>query len=195
MSDTPSRPASTPPVAEEAPLKQDFVRQIVRDDIASGKHTAIRTRFPPEPNGYLHIGHAKAICLDFGVAQDYGGITYLRYDDTNPVTEDPEYVEAIERDVRWLGFEWEEVRHASDYFGQLYDFAVRLIERGEAYVDASSEEEIRAMRGTVTEPGTPSPYRDRSVEENLDLFARMRDGEFGPGEMVLRAKIDMSHPT
>ena len=193
-SDTASPAAARIPADADRRVAPNFITEIIDRDLREGYVDRVVTRFPPEPNGYLHIGHAKAICLDFGVAQDYGGITYLRYDDTNPVTEDPEYVEAIERDVRWLGFEWEEVRHASDYFGQLYDFAVRLIERGEAYVDASSEEEIRAMRGTVTEPGTPSPYRDRSVEENLDLFARMRDGEFGPGEMVLRAKIDMSHP-
>jgi len=173
-------------------VSPNFITDIIDRDIASGAVGKVVTRFPPEPNGYLHIGHAKAICLDFGIARDYGGITFLRYDDTNPVTEDPEYVAAIERDVRWLGFEWHEVRHASDYFGQLYDFAVRLIESGDAYVDSLDEEQIRDYRGTVTEPGRNSPFRDRSVEENLDLFSRMRDGEFGPGEHVLRAKIDMS---
>ncbi len=178
----------------ERTVTPNFITEIIDRDLRQGRVDEVVTRFPPEPNGYLHIGHAKAICLDFGVAEDYGGHAFLRFDDTNPATEDPEYVEAIERDVRWLGFEWKEVRHASDYFGQLYDMAVKLIERGEAYVDASTEDEIREQRGTVTEAGTESPYRERSVAENLDLFARMRDGEFAPGEMVLRAKIDMSHP-
>ncbi len=177
---------------DERTVSPNFITDIIDRDIESGAVSQVVTRFPPEPNGYLHIGHAKAICLDFGIARDYGGITFLRYDDTNPVTEDPEYVAAIERDVRWLGFEWHDVRHASDYFGQLYDFAVRLIESGDAYVDSLDEDQIRDYRGTVTEPGRNSPFRGRSVEENLDLFSRMRDGEFGPGEHVLRAKIDMS---
>jgi len=184
----------TPPADDERQVSSNFITDIIDEDLQKGRVDKVVTRFPPEPNGYLHIGHAKAICLSFGVAQDYGGETYLRFDDTNPVTEDPEYVEAIKEDVRWLGFEWKEVRHASDYFGRLYDMAVELIKMGDAYVDSSSEEEIREQRGTVTEPGTNSPYRDRSVEENLDLFARMRDGEFGPGEVVLRAKIDMADP-
>ena len=153
------------------------------------------TRFPPEPNGLLHIGHAKSICLNFGLAKKYGGKTNLRYDDTNPETEKTDYVEAIRNDVRWLGFDWEEREfYASDYFEQLYDFAVQLIKTGNAYVDDSSAEEMRAMRGTPTVPGTPSPWRDRSMEENLDLFERMKNGEFEEGSHVLRAKIDMASP-
>lgn len=185
---TPATPADG-----ERRVSPNFITDIIDSDLSQGVVDQVVTRFPPEPNGYLHIGHAKAICLSFGVAKDYGGVTFLRFDDTNPVTEDPEYVEAIKEDVKWLGFEWEDVRHASDYFGQLYDMAVRLIKMGDAFVDSSTEEQIREQRGTVTEPGTNSPYRDRSVEENLDLFARMREGEFGPGEVVLRAKIDMTH--
>jgi glutaminyl-tRNA synthetase len=175
---------------------RDFIRQIIADDIASGKHDgAVVTRFPPEPNGFLHIGHAKSICLNFGVATENDGKTFLRFDDTNPGKESEEYVEAIKADVRWLGFDWEDrLTHASDYFDQLYDSAVRLIEMGSAYVDSLSADEIRAHRGTLTEPGQNSPYRDRSVEENLDLFRRMRDGEFDDGEHVLRAKIDMASP-
>jgi len=162
-------------------------------DLKEGRHTEVVTRFPPEPNGYLHIGHAKSICLNFGLAQQYNGRCHLRYDDTNPITESIEYVEAIARDVQWLGFDWgEHCYFASDYFEQMYDFAVELIKKGLAYVDHQSLEEIRANRGTVNEPGTPSPYRDRSVEENLDLFARMRAGEFEDGACVLRGKIDMS---
>ncbi len=184
--------SSAPAVAGGRSVAPNFVTDIIDRDIASGAVQRVVTRFPPEPNGYLHIGHAKAICLDFGVASDYGGITYLRFDDTNPVTEDPEYVEAIQRDVRWLGFEWHEVRHASDYFAELHDFALRLIESGAAYVDSLTEEQIREYRGSVTEPGRPSPFRDRGVAENLELFARMRAGEFRPGEHVLRAKIDMA---
>lgn len=171
----------------------DFIRTIVEEDLESGKYGGrVATRFPPEPNGYLHIGHAKSICLNFGVALEYGGICNLRYDDTNPTKEDTEYVEAIERDVRWLGFEWDGLYHASDYFQALYDHAVTLINAGKAYVDSLSAEEIRQYRGTLTEPGKNSPYRDRSVEENLDLFRRMKDGEFEEGAHVLRAKIDMS---
>jgi glutaminyl-tRNA synthetase len=175
---------------------RDFIRQIIADDIASGKHGgAVVTRFPPEPNGFLHIGHAKSICLNFGVASENAGKTFLRFDDTNPGKESEEYVEAIKADVRWLGFDWEDrLTHASDYFDQLYDSAVRLIDMGSAYVDSLSADEIRAYRGTLTEPGKNSPYRDRSVEENLDLFRRMRDGEFADGEHVLRAKIDMASP-
>ena len=175
---------------------KDFIRQIISDDIASGKHDgAVVTRFPPEPNGYLHIGHAKSICLNFGVAAENGGKTFLRFDDTNPGKESEEYVRAIKDDVHWLGFDWEDrLTHASDYFEQLYDAAIRLIEMGKAYVDSLSAEEIREYRGTLTEPGRNSPYRDRSVEENLDLFKRMQAGEFADGEHVLRAKIDMTSP-
>ncbi len=174
---------------------RDFIRQIIYDDLESGKHSEIVTRFPPEPNGYLHIGHVMAICLDFGVAEETGGRTFLRLDDTNPGKESPEYVQAIKDDVHWLGFDWEDrLTHASDYFEKLKNAAVRLIELGVAYVDSLSAEEIREHRGTLTEPGTNSPYRDRSVEENLDLFRRMYEGEFGDGEHVLRAKIDMASP-
>ena len=174
----------------------DFIRQIIADDQVSGKHGGeVVTRFPPEPNGFLHVGHAKSICLNFGVAAENGGRTYLRFDDTNPGKESEEYVEAIKNDVRWLGFDWEErLTHASDYFGRLYESAIQLVEMGKAYVDSLSAEEIREYRGTLTEPGRNSPYRDRSIEENLDLFRRMRDGEFADGEHVLRAKIDMASP-
>jgi glutaminyl-tRNA synthetase len=172
---------------------QDFIRDIVRDDLASGRHKTVVTRFPPEPNGYLHIGHAKSICLNFGIAQEFGGRCHLRFDDTNPTKEEQEYIDAIERDVRWLGFDWgEHLYHASDYFETLYAWAEHLIEAGKAYVDDQSQEEMRANRGTLTEPGKNSPYRDRSVEENLDLFRRMRAGEFPNGARVLRAKIDMA---
>ena len=173
----------------------DFVRTIVRDDLRAGKYDRIVTRFPPEPNGFLHIGHAKAICVDFGIAAEFGGHCNLRFDDTNPATEDPRYVEAIKADVRWLGFDWgEHEYYASDYFERLYEWAIVLIRKGKAYVDDLTEEEIRTYRGTVTEPGRASPYRDRPVEENLDLFARMRAGEFPDGAKVLRARADMSHP-
>ena len=172
-----------------------FIRQIIDEHLKNGVWDHVATRFPPEPNGYLHIGHAKSICLNFGLAQEYGGTTNLRFDDTNPVKEDVEYVESIKEDVRWLGFDWGDRRFfASDYFEKLYGYAVKLIEMGKAYVDSSTAEEIRAMRGTLTEPGTESPYRERSVEENLDLFQRMRAGEFKDGEHVLRAKISMSAP-
>ena len=174
------------------PARHDFIRQIVRDDLASGKHSAIRTRFPPEPNGYLHIGHAKAICLDFGIAEEFGGRCNLRFDDTNPAKEDPEYVAAIQEDVRWLGFDWASLRHASDYFEVFYLAAEKLIRQGDAYVDDLTADEIREYRGTLTEPGRNSPYRDRGVEENLDLFRRMRAGEFADGARTLRAKIDMA---
>jgi len=190
MSENTPAAAATP---ETAPAeKRDFIRQIVREDLASGKHTAIKTRFPPEPNGYLHIGHAKSICLNFGIAGEFGGVCNLRFDDTNPAKEDPEYVAAIQDDVRWLGFEWHELRHASDYFEAYYLGAQKLIREGKAYVCDLSAEEVRAYRGTLTEPGRPSPYRERSVEENLDLFARMRAGEFADGARTLRAKIDMA---
>ncbi len=184
-------PAS-PETAVESPEKRDFIRQIVREDLASGKHQAIKTRFPPEPNGYLHIGHAKSICLNFGLAGEFNGVCNLRFDDTNPAKEDPEYVAAIQDDVRWLGFEWNELRHASDYFQAYYLAAQKLIRDGKAYVCDLSAEEVRAYRGTLTEPGRPSPYRERSVEENLDLFARMRAGEFPDGARTVRAKIDMA---
>ncbi|MDH1487514.1 glutamine--tRNA ligase/YqeY domain fusion protein, partial [Stenotrophomonas sp. GD03712] len=185
---TPASP-ETPADSHE---KRDFIRQIVREDLASGKHQAIKTRFPPEPNGYLHIGHAKSICLNFGIAGEFSGVCNLRFDDTNPAKEDPEYVAAIQDDVRWLGFEWNELRHASDYFQTYYLAAEKLIEQGKAYVCDLSAEEVRAYRGTLTEPGRPSPWRDRSVEENLDLFRRMRAGEFPDGARTLRAKIDMA---
>ncbi|RRN56412.1 glutamine--tRNA ligase/YqeY domain fusion protein [Pseudoxanthomonas sp. SGNA-20] len=183
---------ATTPATEAVPEKRDFIRQIVREDLASGKHTAIKTRFPPEPNGYLHIGHAKAICLDFGIAAEFGGRCNLRFDDTNPAKEDPEFVRAIQDDVRWLGFEWASLRHASDYFEVYYLAAEKLIKDGKAYVCDLSPEEVRAYRGTLTEPGRESPYRNRSVEENLDLFRRMRAGEFPDGSRTLRARIDMA---
>src|SRR5215813_4445669 len=173
----------------------DFIRAIVAEDRLSGKHGGrVGTRFPPEPNGYLHIGHAKSICLNFGIAEEHGGICNLRFDDTNPTKEDVEYVDAIKEDVAWLGFRWNAELYASDYFERLYQFAVELIRKGLAYVDSLSADEIRAHRGTLTEPGRNSPYRDRSVAENLDLFARMRAGEFPDGAHVLRAKIDMASP-
>jgi len=174
---------------------RDFIRKIIYDDLESGKHTGIVTRFPPEPNGYLHIGHVMAICLDFGVAAETGGKTFLRLDDTNPGKESPEFVQAIKDDVHWLGFDWgDRLTHASDYFDHLHESAIRLIEMGAAYVDSLSAEAIREHRGTLTKPGTNSPFRDRSVEENLDLFSRMYAGEFADGEHVLRAKIDMASP-
>ena len=173
----------------------DFIRTIVRDDLANGKHPEVVTRFPPEPNGFLHIGHAKSICLNFGVAREFGGQCNLRFDDTDPAKEDTLYVEAIKDNIRWLGFDWGEgLYNASDYFEELYRFAVQLIERGGAYICSLSEAEIRETRGTVTEPGRESPYRSRGVDENLDLFARMRNGEFPDGAHVLRARIDMAAP-
>lgn len=171
----------------------NFLEEIIEEDLRSGKHKSIVTRFPPEPNGYLHIGHATSICLNFGLTKKYGGYTNLRFDDTNPSTEDTEYVESIKDDVRWLGFEWKHELYASDYFEQLYEFAIQLINKGLAYVDDSTSEEIAALKGTPTEPGKESPYRNRSVEENLDLFQRMRNGEFPDGSRTLRAKIDMAH--
>ncbi len=172
----------------------NFLEEIVENGLNEGKYTSIQTRFPPEPNGYLHIGHAKSICINFGLAKKYGGKTNLRFDDTNPVKEDTEYVDSIQEDIHWLGFDWAEKHYASDYFDQLYEWACLLIKKGLAYVDDQTLDEIRAGRGTVTTPGTDSPYRNRSVEENLDLFQRMRAGEFPDGSKVLRAKISMSHP-
>ena len=172
----------------------NFLEEIIEDDLKNGVHKSILTRFPPEPNGYLHIGHAKSICLNFGLGLKYGGKTNLRFDDTNPVKEDTEYVDSIMEDIKWLGFQWAGVHYTSDYFDQLYEWAVVLIKKGLAYVDDQTLDEIRANRGTVTQPGTNSPWRDRSVEENLDLFERMKAGEFADGEKVLRAKIDMAHP-
>ena len=179
--------------AESRP--SNFIRDIILDDLKTNKYDGrVQTRFPPEPNGYLHIGHAKAICLDFGLANEFGGHTNLRFDDTNPEKEETEYVDSIMEDVEWLGFQWDGLYYASDYFDQLYDWAVQLIKTGKAYVDDLSADEIREYRGTLTEPGKDSPFRNRSVEENLDLFERMRDGEFPDGARVLRAKIDMASP-
>ena len=175
-------------------ISKNFIEQIIDKDLAEGVYDTVHTRFPPEPNGYLHIGHAKSICLNFGLAKKYGGATNLRFDDTNPVKEDVEYVDSIKEDVHWLGFDWAGEHYASDYFDQLYEWAEELIRKGKAYVDDQTQEEIRQGRGTVTVPGTPSPWRDRSVEENLDLFRRMRAGEFPDGAKVLRARIDMAHP-
>jgi glutaminyl-tRNA synthetase len=171
----------------------NFIEEIIEDDLENGKYKSIVTRFPPEPNGYLHLGHATSICLNFGLTKKYPGYTNLRFDDTNPVTEETEYVDSIKEDVQWLGFEWKNERYASDYFDTLYDYAVTLIKKGLSYVDDSSSEEIASMKGTPTEPGRDSKYRDRSVEENLDLFSRMKAGEFPDGSRTLRAKIDMAH--
>lgn len=179
----------------ENPRIQNFITNIIDEDLASGKHKSVHTRFPPEPNGYLHIGHAKSICLNFGLAKEYNGLCNLRFDDTNPVKEDVEYVDSIKADVEWLGFKWEgEPRYASDYFDALYGYAIELIKKGLAYVDELSPDEMREYRGTLTEPGKNSPYRDRSVEENLTLFERMKNGEFAEGTLSLRAKIDMASP-
>ena len=186
----PEKPASAEPA-----VPVDFIRAIIEDDLATGKHQGrVATRFPPEPNGYLHIGHATSICLNFGVALEYGGTCNLRFDDTNPTKEDVEYVDAIKEDVAWLGFKWDALFYASDYFEKLYEFAVELIRRDKAYVDSLTAEEIREYRGTLTEPGRNSPYRDRPIAESLDLFARMRHAEFPDGAHVLRAKIDMASP-
>ena len=174
--------------------KLNFLEEIIEADLASGKVDSVMTRFPPEPNGYLHLGHAKSICLNFGLAQKYGGKTNLRYDDTNPTKEDTEYVDSIKEDIQWLGFHWDKELYASDYFDQLYEWAEDLIRRGLAYVDDQNQEEIRQNRGTVDKPGTPSPWRDRTPEENLKLFREMKAGKYAEGEKVLRAKIDMAHP-
>lgn len=179
---------------EETEITSNFIHDFIDEDLKDGVYSRVQTRFPPEPNGYLHIGHAKAICINFGVKNKYNGVCNLRLDDTNPVKEDTEYVEAIEEDIKWLGFDWDNVYFASDYFDFIYDCAIKLIKKGKAYVDDLSPDEIREYRGTLTEPGKNSPYRDRSVEENLDLFARMTNGEFEAGTKVLRAKIDMSSP-
>ena len=189
-----TEPSRIPEAQDDRIVAPNFITAVVDEDLRRGRMRTIVTRFPPEPNGYLHIGHAKAICLDFGLADDYRGRTNLRFDDTNPTTEDPEYVEAIKKDLHWLGFDWDEERYASDYFDRLYELARTLVRRGDAYVDSQTEEEIREARGTVTSPGRPSPYRDRPSEESLDLFERMRAGEFEEGAHVLRAKIDMASP-
>jgi len=182
------------PLAGETGERTNFIRDLVAADLASGKHRQVVTRFPPEPNGYLHIGHAKSICLNFGLAQEFGGRCHLRFDDTNPLKEDQEYIDAIKRDVRWLGFDWgEHEYYASDYFQQLYQWAEQLVRQGHAYVCDCPPDQLRAMRGTLTEPGVPCAHRERSVEENLELFRRMRAGEFPDGSRVLRAKIDMAH--
>jgi glutaminyl-tRNA synthetase len=183
-------------MSSEKPEAHDFIRDIINEDLRTNKYGGrVHTRFPPEPNGYLHIGHAKSICLNFGIAEEYKGKCNLRFDDTNPAKEEEEYVKSIIEDVRWLGFDWEDrLFFASDYFDQMYDYAVDLVKRGKAYVDDSTAEEISKTRGTLTSSGQNSPYRDRSIEENLDLFTRMKAGEFGDGEKVLRAKIDMAQP-
>ena len=188
---------TTPDAASPSPSapRRDFIRDLVAEDVASGHFgRGPATRFPPEPNGFLHMGHAKSICLNFGIAKEFGGTCNLRFDDTNPATEDVRYVEAIQRDVQWLGFQWDGLYYASDYFERLYDIAEALVRNGKAYVDSQNEDEIRAGRGTVTSAGTPGPYRDRSVAENLDMLRRMRAGEFADGTHVLRAKIDLAHP-
>ena len=188
---------TTPDAASPSPSapRRDFIRDLVAEDVASGHFgRGPATRFPPEPNGFLHMGHAKSICLNFGIAKEFGGTCNLRFDDTNPATEDVKYVDAIQRDVQWLGFQWDGLYYASDYFERLYDIAEALVRNGKAYVDSQNEDEIRAGRGTVTSAGTPGPYRDRSVAENLDMLRRMRAGEFADGTHVLRAKIDLAHP-
>lgn len=183
-----------PDIKSNEVMPSNFIHDFIDEDLKNGVYDHVQTRFPPEPNGYLHIGHAKAICIDFGTAEKYGGTCNLRFDDTNPEKEDTEYVDAIEEDIKWLGFNWDNVYFASDYFDFIYECAIKLIEKGLAYVDDLSGEEIREYRGTLTEPGKESPYRNRSVEENLDLFRRMTEGEFENGEKVLRAKIDMASP-
>jgi glutaminyl-tRNA synthetase len=192
---TPPTESAAAPNADAAAPRRDFIREMVAEDVATGRFgRAPATRFPPEPNGFLHMGHAKSICLNFGIAREFGGTCNLRFDDTNPATEDIRYVESIKRDVQWLGFQWDGEYYASDYFEKLYEIAESLVQRGKAYVDDQNEEQIRTNRGTVTTPGTPSPWRDRSPEENLDLLRRMKAGEFPDGSRVLRAKIDMAHP-
>ncbi|MEX0635807.1 MAG: glutamate--tRNA ligase family protein, partial [Ferruginibacter sp.] len=178
-------------MSEEKSL--NFIEEIIEADLAAGKYSSIVTRFPPEPNGYLHMGHATSICLNFGLTKKYSGYTNLRFDDTNPLTEDTEYVESIKEDIKWLGFEWKNELYASDYFDQLYEYAVQLIKKGLAYVDDSSSEQIAALKGSPTEAGKNSSYHDRSIDENLDLFERMKNGDFEDGARTLRAKIDMTH--
>ena len=187
---------STEEINNESKKQSNFIREIIDEDLRTNKHNGrVQTRFPPEPNGYLHIGHAKSICLNFGLAQDYNGLCNLRFDDTNPTKEEQEYVDSIKEDIRWLGFDWDDREYyASDYFDQLFEYAIKLIKKGKAYVDSITAEEIRDLRGTPTEPGKESPHRNRSVEENLDLFYKMKNGEFKEGEHVLRAKIDMASP-
>ncbi|MBR5009909.1 MAG: glutamine--tRNA ligase, partial [Clostridia bacterium] len=181
-------------MAETERTAQNFIEEFVEEDLANGRFDHVRTRFPPEPNGYLHIGHVKALCIDFGIAQKYGGKCNLRFDDTNPAKEDTVFVEGIQRDIEWLGFKWDKLHFASDFFPRLYEIARDLIRKGLAYVDDQSPEEMRKNRGTLTAPGVDSPFRNRSVEENLDLFERMKNGEFPDGSRVLRAKIDMASP-
>src|SRR5271154_5719083 len=191
----PSEAGEKPAAASPSPAPSNFIREIILEDLKTNKHNGrVQTRFPPEPNGHLHIGHAKAICIDFGLADEFGGHTNLRFDDTNPQKEETEYVESIKADVNWLGYKWDGLFYASDYFDQLHEWAVKLIKDGKAYVDDLSADEIRKHRGTLTEPGTNSPYRERPVEESLDLFERMRAGEFPDGSRVLRARIDMASP-
>ena len=179
-------------MTEENTSPSNFIREAVAEDLASGRFDYIATRFPPEPNGYLHIGHARAIIITFGIAEENNGFCNLRFDDTNPVKEEVEYIDAIKKDIQWLGFQWKNEFYASDYFDQLYDFAIRLIKKGKAYVDEQTPDEVRENRGTLKEPGSNSPYRDRPAEESLDLFERMKNGEFPDGSIVLRAKIDMA---
>ncbi|HNY10110.1 MAG TPA: glutamate--tRNA ligase family protein, partial [Candidatus Wallbacteria bacterium] len=196
VSSTEKNNPATPENAQEQTQSCDFIREIINNDLKNNKNNGqVVTRFPPEPNGYLHIGHAKSICLNFGIARDYNGCCHLRFDDTNPSKEDIEYIESIERDVKWLGFDWgTHLYYASDYYEKLYDCAIELIKKGKAYVCDLTMEEMRQYRGTLTEPGKESPYRNRSIDENLDLFKRMRNGEFDDGSKVLRAKIDMNSP-
>jgi glutaminyl-tRNA synthetase len=193
---TNANPDSTDAPNQEAHTPSNFLRDQMAEDVRTKKYgdAQVQTRFPPEPNGYLHIGHAKAICIDFGLADEFGGKTNLRFDDTNPEKEEQEYVDSIQKDVRWLGFDWERLCYASDYFGQLYEWALQLVKAGNAYIDDLTADEIREHRGTLTEPGTDSPYRSRTIEENLDLFVRMKNGEFADGSRVLRARIDMASP-
>ena len=172
----------------------NFIHEAINNDLKNGVYDRVQTRFPPEPNGYLHIGHAKPICIDFGTAEKYNGVCNLRFDDTNPVKEDTEYVDSIMEDIKWLGFKWGQVHYASDYFDFIHECAIKLIKKGKAYVDDQSADEIRATRGTLKEPGIESPYRNRTIQENLDLFERMTKGEFDTGAKVLRAKIDMASP-
>jgi len=181
--------------SNESKMPSNFIKEIIDEDLKNNKYTKVHTRFPPEPNGYLHIGHAKSICLNFGLGKEYNGLTNLRFDDTNPTKEDVEYVDSIMEDVKWLGFDWEDrLYYASDYFDSLYEYAIKLIKKGKAYVDSSTYEEIKAERGMPTKPGIESKYRLRTIDENLDLFERMKNGEFEDGVHVLRAKIDMNSP-